>query len=126
MKARAPSGNTPSKPQEPPSPSHPSLPAPFVHPLGIVPHTIRGYLNNFTNIQVEGKPFDSCSACSDKILKLYESEPWDFVQRALNEKGWVEEVSGLAEVQRLADKAAEELEWDSEGELEDEGEGELI
>jgi ubiquitin-like modifier-activating enzyme ATG7 len=126
MKGRAPTGNTPSKPQEPPSPSHPALPAPFVHPLGIVPHTIRGYLNNFSNIQVEGKPFDSCSACSDKIIKLYESEPWDFVQRALNEKGWVEEVSGLAEVQRLADKAAEELDWDSEGELEDEGEGELI
>jgi ubiquitin-like modifier-activating enzyme ATG7 len=44
----------------------------------------------------------------------------------LNEKGWVEEMSGLAEVQRKADEAAEGLEWDSEGELEEEGEGELI
>jgi ubiquitin-like modifier-activating enzyme ATG7 len=44
----------------------------------------------------------------------------------LNERGWVEEVSGLAEVQRKADEAAEGLEWDDEGGFEDEGEGELI
>ncbi|KAF2108755.1 autophagy-related protein 7 [Lophiotrema nucula] len=108
------------------SPSHPSLPTPFTHPLGIIPHTIRGYLHNFSNIQVEGKPYDCCSACSDTIINLYKEGPWEFLQRALNEKGWVEEVSGLAEVQRKAEAAAEELEWDSEGDLEDEGEGELI
>jgi ubiquitin-like modifier-activating enzyme ATG7 len=97
-----------------------------VHPLGSVPHTIRGYLADFSNIQVEGKPYDCCSACSDKVLDLYENDSWGFVKRALNEKGYVEEVSGLAEVQRLADEAAEGLEWDDEGELEDEGEGELL
>jgi ubiquitin-like modifier-activating enzyme ATG7 len=109
-----------------PSSSHSSLPAPFVHPLGSIPHTIRGYLGTFSNIQVEGKPYDCCSACSNKIIDLYEKDPWGFVKRALNEKGYVEEVSGLAEVQRLADEAAEQLDWDDEGELEDEGEGELI
>ncbi|KAF2195627.1 autophagy-related protein 7 [Zopfia rhizophila CBS 207.26] len=120
----------PTDPSESPtttSPSHSSLPAPFTHPLGIIPHTIRGYLGAFSNIQVEGKPYDCCSACSDKILNLYREDSWDFVQRALNEKGWVEEVSGLAEVQRKADAAAAELEWDDEGELgEEEGEGEMI
>ncbi|KAF2259445.1 autophagy-related protein 7 [Lojkania enalia] len=107
-------------------PSHSSLPSPFTHPLGIIPHTIRGYLSDFSNKQVEGKPYDCCSACSDTIINLYKEDPWKFVQRALNEKGWVEEVSGLAEVQRKADAAAAELEWDEDGELEDEGEGELI
>lgn len=124
LKSRAPVDS--SKQQNPALPSHPSLPTPFSHPLGIVPHTIRGYLSNFNNIQVEGKPYDCCSACSDTILDLYQRDPWDFLQHALNEKGWVEEVSGLAEVQRKADAAADELEWDDEGELEDEGEGELI
>jgi ubiquitin-like modifier-activating enzyme ATG7 len=109
-----------------PTPSHPSLPAPFVHPLGIIPHTIRGYLGTFSNIQVQGQPYDCCSACSDKVLEHYLADPWGFVERALNEKGWVEEMSGLAEVQRKADEAAEGLEWDSEGELEEEGEGEMI
>lgn len=61
------------------------------------------------------------------MLALYEQDPWAFVQRALNEKGWVEEMSGLAEVQRKADEAAAEVEWeDEEGSFEDEGEGELL
>ena len=94
--------------------------------MGSIPHTIRGYLSSFSNIQVEGKPYDCCSACSDKVLDLYEQDPWGFVLRAMNEKGWVEEVSGLAEVQRKADEVAEELEWDDEGGFEDEGEGELL
>ncbi|ORY03137.1 hypothetical protein BCR34DRAFT_492582, partial [Clohesyomyces aquaticus] len=123
-KARAPVDSSKSQPT--PSPAHPSLPPPFVHPLGTIPHTIRGYLNSFSNMQVEGKPFDACPACSDTILKLYEEDPWDFVERALNEKGWVEEISGLAEVQRKADAAAEDLDWDDEGEMQEEGEGELI
>ena len=122
-KARAPPD--PSKVPSTASPSHPSLPVHFTHPLGNIPHTIRGYLSNFNNILVEGKPFDCCSACSDTILDLYREDPWDFLQRALNERGWVEEVSGLAEVQRKADEAAEGLEW-SEDEAEEEGEGELI
>ena len=133
--ARAPVSSS-SSPQSPssnpsnPSSSHPSLPPPFTHPLGSIPHTIRGYLSSFSTIQVEGKPYDCCSACSDRIIQLYEEDPWGFVQRALNERGWVEEVSGLAEVQRLAEEAAEGLEWDSEvedGGVDDgEGEGELI
>jgi ubiquitin-like modifier-activating enzyme ATG7 len=76
-------------------------------------------------MQVEGKPYDCCSACSDKIINLYEADPWGFLKKALNEKGYVEEVSGLAEVQRLADQVADTLEWDDE-EGPDEGEGELI
>jgi ubiquitin-like modifier-activating enzyme ATG7 len=59
------------------------------------------------------------------VLKSYEENPWAFVERALNEKGWVEEMSGLKEVQRKADKAAAEMELEDEedeGGLEDEGE----
>ena len=126
LKAHAPVDPSKLAPPASPTPSHPSLPPPFVHPLGIIPHTIRGYLNNFSNIQVEGKPYDCCSACSEKVLAHYVEDPWGFVERALNEKGWVEEMSGLAEVQRKADEAAAAIDdWDDEGEL-DEGEGELI
>jgi ubiquitin-like modifier-activating enzyme ATG7 len=92
--------------------------------LGIIPHTIRGYLSTFSNLHVEGKPYDCCSACSDTVISAYEADSWDFVQRALNERGWVEELSGLKEVQRRADEAAEDVDWDDEGEggLEEEGE----
>ncbi len=71
------------------------------HPLGLVPHQIRGYLSNFQNIMIKGKNYDCCSACSDKITGAYKSEGWQFVRKALNEKGFVEDLSGLAEVRNM-------------------------
>ena len=70
------------------------------HPLGIVPHQIRGFLPNFENILVKGQSYDCCSACSPIILSTYESDRWRFVKRALNERHYIEELSGLAEVGR--------------------------
>ena len=67
-------------------------------PLGIVPHQIRGFLATFQNVVTRGKAYDSCSACSAKVLAAYESDGWDFVKRALNDRYYVEEISGLAEV----------------------------
>ncbi|MCJ1369753.1 Autophagy protein 7, partial [Loxospora ochrophaea] len=96
------------------------------HPLGIVPHQIRGFLSTFRNMSISGKSYDCCSACSPKVLEAYEKNGWDFVQRALNEKGYVEELSGLAEVQRAAEKAAADVEWEEEGSAVEEGEGELV
>ena len=69
-----------------------------LHPLGIVPHQIRGFLSTFQNMVISGKSYDCCSACSDKVTEAYSSKGWEFVKRALNEKGYVEELSGLAEV----------------------------
>jgi ubiquitin-like modifier-activating enzyme ATG7 len=114
-------------------PKGPAAPAPMSqtedrgdHPLGLVPHQIRGFLSNFQNMSIAGKSYNCCSACSDKIVNAYKTDGWKFVEKALNEKGFVEELSGLAEVQRAADAAANDVEWDEEGEIEEEGEGELI
>jgi ubiquitin-like modifier-activating enzyme ATG7 len=68
------------------------------HPLGIVPHQIRGFLSNFSNMLVIGKGYSCCSACSDTIVSAYNKDGWEFVRKALNEKGYVEELSGLKEV----------------------------
>ncbi|KAF2102031.1 E1-like protein-activating [Rhizodiscina lignyota] len=96
----------------------------FKHPLGAVPHQIRGFLSSFSNLSINGKPYDCCSACSETIIRRYNEDGWDFVKRALNERGWVEEISGLAEVQRKAEEANDDLDWDEEEA--EEGEGELI
>ena len=72
------------------------------HPLGLVPHQIRGYLWNFQNIMIKGRNYDCCSACSDKITGAFKSEGWRFVKKALNEKGFVEDLSGLTEVSGLS------------------------
>ncbi|KAI9675620.1 MAG: Autophagy protein 7 [Caeruleum heppii] len=97
------------------------------HPLGIVPHQIRGFLSRWENMVIRGREFDCCSACSDKVVGRYRKEGWGFVKRALGEEGFVEEVSGLAEIQRKAEEAAKDVEWDSEeGDVEDEGDGEMV
>lgn len=113
------------------------------HPLGIVPHQIRGFLSSFQNMVIKGSSYDCCSACSSPIVDAYRNDGWDFVKKALNEKGFVEDLSGLTavrvsaivnlqplkkrQVQRAAEKALAEMEWSDEGDsAEDEGEGELI
>lgn len=72
------------------------------HPLGIVPHQIRGFLSSYQNIVVSGKSYDCCSACSTRIVEEYRKRGWEFVLQALNETGYVEELSGLAEVSRTS------------------------
>ena len=51
---------------------------------------------------VKGNNYDCCSACSDKITGAFKSEGWQFVRKALNEKGFVEDLSGLAEVRNVS------------------------
>ena len=68
------------------------------HPLGIVPHQIRGFLSNFHNAVIRGNSYDCCSACSNQIINTYNADGWNFVKRALDEKGYVEDLSGLTAV----------------------------
>lgn len=84
------------------------------HPLGLVPHQIRGFLSNFRNLSITGNAYNCCSACSDRVLDAYQKEGWAFVERALNDKDYVEELSGLKEVQRAAEAAAADVEWSEE------------
>ncbi|EKG21124.1 hypothetical protein MPH_01543 [Macrophomina phaseolina MS6] len=129
LRAHAPAPTTPSTnptDNNPQASSSASAKPAFEHPLGLVPHQIRGFLSTFSNLSIRGQPYDCCSACSDRIVERYRNEGWDFVKRALNEKGWVEEVSGLKEVQRRAEEMAEEVEWDEEDGDDGSGEGELI
>jgi ubiquitin-like modifier-activating enzyme ATG7 len=96
------------------------------HPLGIVPHQIRGFLSTFQNMIISGQSYSSCSACSSKVVDAYKIGGWDFVKRALTEKDYVAELSGLADVQRAAEAAAGDVDWDSEGEDGGDGEGVML
>jgi ubiquitin-like modifier-activating enzyme ATG7 len=95
------------------------------HPLGLVPHQIRGYVSTFQNLVIRGESYDSCSACSPKILDAYRQEGWGFVRRALLEKDYVAELSGLAEVQRRAEEMDANVDWEEDEDAGD-GEGELL
>ncbi|KAF5596753.1 ubiquitin-like modifier-activating enzyme atg-7 [Fusarium pseudoanthophilum] len=82
------------------------------HPLGLVPHQIRGYISTFQKLVIRGQSYDCCSACSPKILDAYRSDGWGFVKRALQEKDYVSELSGLAEVQRSAEAMSSQVDWE--------------
>ncbi|KAL9611970.1 MAG: hypothetical protein Q9167_003410 [Letrouitia subvulpina] len=100
------------------------------HPLGTVPYQIRGFLSTFQNLVIRGSSYECCSACSSNIVRAYTEDGWQFVKKALNEKGYVEEISGLAEVQRAAEKAINDMDLSDDssarGDEEDEGDGEII
>ncbi|KAF4511799.1 hypothetical protein G6O67_001009 [Ophiocordyceps sinensis] len=97
------------------------------HPLGLVPHQIRGYVSTFQNLVIRGHSYDCCSACSPKILGAYRKDGWGFVKRALQEKDYVAELSGLAELQRRAEEMSADVDWEEEtDESADQGEGELL
>ncbi|KAJ1326607.1 ubiquitin-like modifier-activating enzyme ATG7 [Microdochium nivale] len=84
------------------------------HALGIVPHQIRGFLSRFQNINIKGHSYPSCSACSRPILSAYRDDGWNFVKRALDDKEYIAELSGLAEVQRQAEALSGDVDWDEE------------
>ncbi|EEH05970.1 conserved hypothetical protein [Histoplasma capsulatum G186AR] len=94
------------------------------HPLGIVPHQIRGFLSNFSNVIVSGKSYNCCSACSGNIMDAYKNHGWDFVRKAVNERDYVEELSGLKEIQRVAEEASASIDFESSDF--EEGDGEMI
>jgi ubiquitin-like modifier-activating enzyme ATG7 len=97
------------------------------HPLGLVPHQIRGYISTFSNLVIRGESYKNCSACSPTILDAYRTEGWEFVKKALLEKDYVSELSGLAEIQRMTEELDLTMDWDDEeGEGQDEGDGELL
>ncbi|POR34691.1 Ubiquitin-like modifier-activating enzyme atg7 [Tolypocladium paradoxum] len=119
-----PLGNDAPAPQ--PTPGSTPERDPPDHPLGLVPHQIRGFVSTFQNMVIRGHSYDSCSACSPKVLDAYRRDGWGFVKRALQEKDYVAELSGLAEVQRRAEEMAGNVDWEEEDEMVEEGEGELI
>ncbi|KAI0005639.1 E1-like protein-activating [Xylariaceae sp. FL0662B] len=94
--------------------------------LGIIPHQIRGFLNKFQNLIIKGQSYPCCSACSKPIISEYRNSGWEFVKRALEDKDYVAELSGLAEVQRKAEAITNEVEWEEEEEGGNDGDDEGV
>jgi len=63
--------------------------------LGIVPHTLRGYLRQFEVCVMFGHHYSKCVACSDQILKAYQSKPWEFCLSVFNDPLVLEDLSGI-------------------------------
>lgn len=72
--------------------------------LGVVPHQIRGFLHNFNNIKLEAPNYQYCSACSKPVIEGYINGGWEFVKAVLNDSKYLEELTGLAELQRKTEE----------------------
>lgn len=78
--------------------------------LGIVPHIVRGYLRTHQTILTSAPAFENCSACSDHITNAYRTSPSDFLHSALSKPTYIDQLSGLLELQQSVD--ALNLDWD--------------
>lgn len=74
----------------------------------------------FQNLMIRGESYPNCSACSKPILDAYKKDGYSFVRKALDDKDYVAELSGLAEVQRRAEQLGADIEFsDEEGDDEE-------
>ncbi|KAI8061489.1 uncharacterized protein B0P05DRAFT_557287 [Gilbertella persicaria] len=70
------------------------------HLLGLLPHQIRGFLGQFSNMLIVGQAYDKCTACSEKVIHAYEQDPLDFINKVLKEPNYLEDITGLADLKK--------------------------
>ncbi|XP_050667264.1 ubiquitin-like modifier-activating enzyme ATG7 isoform X1 [Leptidea sinapis] len=71
--------------------------------LGIVPHTIRGFLHSYQNVTPTCTKFQQCIACSDIVIQKYREEGIQFLFKVFNSGTYLEEITGLSELQLSAE-----------------------
>ncbi|CAH2049281.1 unnamed protein product, partial [Iphiclides podalirius] len=71
--------------------------------LGPVPHSIRGFLHSFQTIMPTYAKFKQCIACSDVIINKYRDDGVKFLMEVFNSGKYLEQLSGLEELQWIAE-----------------------
>lgn len=71
--------------------------------LGRLPHQIRGNLSSQETFTLSGTAFENCTCCSERILKKFEEDEFEFVKMACNSPKELERISGLLEMKEIAE-----------------------
>ncbi|XP_026750200.2 ubiquitin-like modifier-activating enzyme ATG7 [Galleria mellonella] len=71
--------------------------------LGPVPHSIRGFLHSYQTVVPTCGKFKQCIACSDNVLNKYKEAGMEFLFNVFNSGKYLEEVTGLTELQLSAE-----------------------
>ncbi|KAJ4827925.1 Autophagy protein 7 [Turnera subulata] len=82
------------------------------HPLGLLPHQIRGTLYQFSQMTLVGHASNSCTACSSTVVAEYRKRGMEFLLQAINLPTYLEDITGLTELMKSA--SAFQLDWDNE------------
>ena len=82
------------------------------HPLGALPHQIRGFLTSHSTVLPVSPAYDRCTACGPKVVEAYEADNWGVVEKACNDGAWLDRLTGLDELRAAADDV--EVDWDTD------------
>lgn len=83
--------------------------------LGIVPHSIRGNLSNYFIYMPTSPCFNKCSACSLPVIDAYRELGYDkFLYQVLNDPTYLEEITGLKDLQNVNDSDVLAIESDED------------
>lgn len=92
-----------------------SVPAAAGSPLGLVPHQLRGFLSQFSQLRITGQAYALCTGCSPAVVGAYEREGWAMLAQAFEEAKFLERLTGLDEMVREGERAMEAM-LEGEGE----------
>ncbi|KAL0542753.1 hypothetical protein IC582_017830 [Cucumis melo] len=81
-------------------------------PLGILPHQIRGFLSQFSQMTLVGRSSNSCTACSSMVVSEYRNRGMDFILQAINHPTYLEDLTGLTELMKST--SSFQLDWDND------------
>lgn len=70
--------------------------------LGLLPHTLRGFLSSFNQILPATQRFPNCVGCSVCVIDEYKKNGFEFLLKVFNSSKYLEDLTGLTEVLQQA------------------------